>query len=142
MLVNQKEYTNWLKCHLSVAFQTIFCLLNTALERIDWLIDSFNTDSFSPTSGGLSFTRVRVKSQTERISHGIEAFFKSIFHNFFIVNFKYLYIWKLIFDLLRFEPVSGVWSLTDAFDSSATLIPLFFVHFDLNILWSTSNWTQ
>ena len=61
--------------------------------------DSFITDSFALAAGGSGFTRVRVESQTERLT----------------------LFWENYFDLLRFEPAPV---FTSAFDGLATSIPI------------------
>ena len=64
--------------------------------------DSFISDSFALDAGGLDFTRVMVKSQTERISLlGSRLYQIFSFNINFLVN-KFLFEYH--FDLLRFEP--------------------------------------
>ena len=67
--------------------------------------ESFNTDSFALAAGASGFARVRVKSQTNRIS----LLGSRLFHLF------------SLFYLLRFKPAPV---LTDAFDCSANPIPI------------------
>ncbi len=78
------------------------------------LIDSFNSDSFALASGGSGFTRVRVKSQTERI-HSLGSRLFLIFQIFiFLLIFNLLnFLSENYFDQLRFEPapVIVIWRL-------------------------------
>ena len=78
--------------------------------------DSLISDSFALATGGLGFTRVRIESQTERISHLGSRLFQIFmyFFNFYLIKL----LFENCFDLLRFEPAPV---LTNAFDRLATL---------------------
>ena len=96
--------------------------------------NNFISDSFAFVDGDSDLTRVRVKSQTERISlFGIKAF--SIIISLFLLVFNILNFYlKNHFDLLRFEPAPVY--LTNTFDRSATSIPLWVWGKAKRLLWS------